>query len=175
MTVLAPKDGPELEAMMDMSLSIDGPCAIRYPRGAAADLGGPVAETPGKAVRLKDGTDVDIWAAGTMAGPALEAAAVLEEEGVSAGVVNIASIAPFDEEALKDSTEKVPLIVTVEDGIVTGGIGEHIKALAADGAAKVINLGWPDKFIEHGSQDELFRKYGLDKDSIAELIRNKAK
>ncbi len=175
MTVLAPKDGPELEAMMDMSLSIDGPCAIRYPRGTAADLGGPVAETPGKAVRLKDGTDVDIWAAGTMAGPALEAAAVLEEEGVSAGVVNIASIAPFDEEALKDSTEKVPLIVTVEDGIVTGGIGEHIKALAADGAARVINLGWPDKFIEHGSQDELFRKYGLDKDSIAELIRNKAK
>ena len=175
MTVLAPKDGPELEAMMDMSLSIDGPCAIRYPRGTAADLGGPVAETPGKAVRLKDGTDVDIWAAGTMAGPALEAAVVLEEEGVSAGVVNIASIAPFDEEALKDSTEKVPLIVTVEDGIVTGGIGEHIKALAADGAARVINLGWPDKFIEHGSQDELFRKYGLDKDSIAELIRNKAK
>ena len=175
MTVLAPKDGPELEAMMDMSLSIDGPCAIRYPRGAAADLGGPSAEIPGKAVRLKDGTDVDIWAAGNMAGPALEASAILEEEGVSAGVVNMASITPFDEEALNDSAENVPLIFTIEDGIVTGGIGEHIKALAADGPAKVINLGWPDKFIEHGSQDELFRKYGLDKDSIAELIRNKAK
>ncbi|MBQ3465452.1 MAG: 1-deoxy-D-xylulose-5-phosphate synthase [Firmicutes bacterium] len=175
MTVLAPKDGPELEAMMDMSLSIDGPCAIRYPRGAAADLGGPSAEIPGKAVRLKDGTDVDIWAAGNMAGPALEASAILEEEGVSAGVVNMASITPFDEEALNDSTENVPLIITIEDGIVTGGIGEHIKALAADGPAKVINLGWPDKFIEHGSQDELCRKYGLDKESIAEVIRKNTK
>ena len=175
MTVLAPKDGPELEAMRDMSLSIDGPCAIRYPRGAAADLGGPSAEIPGKAVRLKDGTDVDIWAAGNMAGPALEASAILEEEGVSAGVVNMASITPFDEEALNDSTENVPLIITIEDGIVTGGIGEHIKALAADGPAKVINLGWPDKFIEHGSQDELCRKYGLDKESIAEVIRKNTK
>ena len=175
MTVLAPKDGPELEAMMDMSLSIDGPCAIRYPRGAAADLGGPSAEIPGKAVRLKDGTDVDIWAAGNMAGPALEASAILEEEGVSAGVVNMASITPFDEEALNDSAENVPLIFTIEDGIVTGGIGEHIKALAADGPAKVINLGWPDKFIEHGSQDELCRKYGLDKESIAEVIRKNTK
>lgn len=175
MTVLAPKDGPELEAMMDMSLSIDGPCAIRYPRGAAADLGGPSAEIPGKAVRLKDGTDVDIWAAGNMAGPALEASAILEEEGVSAGVVNMASITPFDEEALNDSAENVPLIITIEDGIVTGGIGEHIKALAADGPAKVINLGWPDKFIEHGSQDELCRKYGLDKESIAEVIRKNTK
>ena len=175
MTVLAPKDGPELEAMMDMSLSIDGPCAIRYPRGAAADLGGPSAEIPGKAVRLKDGTDVDIWAAGNMAGPALEASAILEEEGFSAGVVNMASITPFDEEALNDSTENVPLIITIEDGIVTGGIGEHIKALAADGPAKVINLGWPDKFIEHGSQDELCRKYGLDKESIAEVIRKNTK
>ncbi len=175
MTVLAPKDGPELEAMMDMSLSIDGPCAIRYPRGAAADLGGPSAEIPGKAVRLKDGTDVDIWAAGNMAGPALEASAILEEEGVSAGVVNMASITPFDEGALNDSAENVPLIITIEDGIVTGGIGEHIKALAADGPAKVINLGWPDKFIEHGSQDELCRKYGLDKESIAEVIRKNTK
>ena len=175
MTVLAPKDGPELEAMMDMSLSIDGPCAIRYPRGAAADLGGPSAEIPGKAVRLKDGTDVDIWAAGNMAGPALEASAILEEEGFSAGVVNMASITPFDEEALNDSAENVPLIITIEDGIVTGGIGEHIKALAADGPAKVINLGWPDKFIEHGSQDELCRKYGLDKESIAEVIRKNTK
>ncbi len=171
MTVLAPKDGPELEKMLELSLTIDGPCAIRYPRGVAADLGGPLAETAGKAVRLKEGIDADIWAAGSMVGPALEAADILEEEGVFVGVVNIASITPLDEEELSASAEAVPLIVTIEDGIVTGGIGESIRALTAEGCTRVINLGWPDKFIEHGSQDELYRKYGLDSVSIAEVIR----
>ena len=171
MTVFAPKDGPELEAMMEMSLNIDGPCAIRYPRGKAADLGGPYADAVGKSVRLKEGIDADIWAAGSMVGPALEAAEILEEEGIFAGVVNIASITPFDTEMLKESSDTVHLILTIEDGIVTGGVGESIKALTADDATKVITLGWPDKFIEHGSQDELYRKYGLDKDSIAEIIR----
>ena len=173
MTVLAPKDGPELEAMMEFSLSIDGPCAIRYPRGTAVDLNMPTEVTAGRSIRLKEGIDADIWAAGTMVKPALDAAELLEKEGIYAGVINIASIAPFDTESLRASADAVPLIVTIEDGILTGGVGEAIKALTADHVTKVINLGWPDRFIEHGSQEELYRKYGLDKDSIAEVIRQK--
>ncbi|MCR5034556.1 MAG: 1-deoxy-D-xylulose-5-phosphate synthase [Clostridia bacterium] len=171
MTVLAPKDGPELEAMMELSLHIDGPCAIRYPRGTAADLQLSPVNQVGKAQRLKEGINADIWAAGNMVKPALEAAALLEEEGIYAGVVNIASISPFDTEALRESSEIVPLIVTTEDGIVTGGVGESIRALTADSVTKVINLGWPDRFIEHGSQEQLYQKYGLDKDAIADVIR----
>ena len=171
MTVLAPKDGPELEAMMELSLNINGPCAIRYPRGTAADLQLPPVNQVGKAQRLKEGINADIWAAGNMVKPALEAAALLEEEGIYAGVVNIASITPFDTEALRESSEIVPLIVTIEDGIVTGGIGESIKAFTADSVTKVINLGWPDRFIEHGSQELLYQKYGLDKEAIADVIR----
>ena len=171
MTVFAPKDGPELEAMLELSLKTEGPCAIRYPRGKAVDLKMQPAEEKGKAQRLKEGIDTDIWAAGSMVKPALEASALLEKEGIYAGVINIASVTPFDEDMLRASSETVPLIVTIEDGIVTGGVGESIRALTADGITKVINLGWPDKFIEHGSQDELYRKYGLDKESIAEVIR----
>ena len=171
MTVLAPKDGPELEAMMELSLKIDGPCAIRYPRGTAADLGLGCADCAGKAFRLKEGTDVDLWAAGSMVSHALGAAELLEAEGIRAGVVNIASVSPFDHELLKASSDAVNLIVTIEDGIVTGGVGESIKALTADDDTTVINLGWPDRFIEHGSQAELYEKYGLDKNSIADIVR----
>lgn len=172
MTVFAPKDGAELEAMLEQSLSIDGPCAIRYPRGEALDLEMPPVCEAGRAQRLKEGIEADIWAAGSMVKPALDAAELLESEGIYAGVVNMASIAPFDEEMLQASAETVPLIVTIEDGIVTGGIGESIKAHTADNVTKVINLGWPDKFIEHGSQAELYEKYGLDRESIADVIRN---
>ena len=61
--------------------------------------------------------------------------------------------------------------MTIEDGIVTGGIGESIRALTADSVTKVITLGWPDRFIEHGSQEQLYQKYGLDKVALADVIR----
>jgi len=171
MTVFAPKDGPELEAALERSLTIDGPCAIRYPRGTAADLGIEGTVEPGKAQRLLDGADADIWAAGSMVSAALDAAELLRQEGIRAGVVNMACIRPFDEELLCASAEQVTLIVTVEDGIVTGGVGESVRAMAADLDTKVVNLGWPDRFIEHGGQEELYRKYGLDKDAIADAVR----
>ena len=96
---------------------------------------------------------------------------ILEQEGIRVGVVNMASISPLDEAQLKASADAFALLVTLEDGIVTGGIGESVRSLAAEGDVKVINLGWPDKFIEHGTQEELYRKYGLDGASIAHVIK----
>ncbi|MBR0457546.1 MAG: 1-deoxy-D-xylulose-5-phosphate synthase [Firmicutes bacterium] len=171
MTVFAPKDGPELEAMLELSLKIDGPCAIRYPRGTAADLHTACADTPGKAVRMKEGNDVDLWSVGNMTEHALAAAEILQAEGIHAGVVNMASIKPLDVDMLQASASTVPLIVTIEDGIVSGGIGEAIKACISQQNNKVINLGWPDQFIEHGTQIELYEKYGLDARSIAETVK----
>lgn len=175
MTVFAPKDGPELEAMLERSLQIDGPCAIRYPRGVAIDLGLDNAADTGKAFRLRDGGDADIWAVGSMVKTALDAANCLAPEGIRAGVVNVSCVNPLDEALLKEAAGAAPLIVTAEDGIVTGGVGEAIKAMTADSGAKVLNLGWPDRFIEHGTQEELYRKYGLDADSIADVIRQNIK
>ena len=171
MTVLAPKDGPEFEAMLELSLQMDGPCAIRYPRGTAINLEMECADTAGKAVRLRQGTDADIWAVGSMVKPALDAAELLGADGISAGVVNIASASPLDEVFLMEAADDFALLVTIEDGIVTGGVGEAVKARTAEKDTKVINLGWPDQFIEHGTQEQLYQKYGLDADSIAGVVR----
>ena len=171
MTVLAPKDGPELEAMLELSLESGGPCAIRYPRGTAIDLGMKCADSFGKSIRLRNGTDADIWAVGSMVKPALDAAELLAEEGISAGVVNMACVSPLDEDMLMEAADASSLLVTVEDGIITGGVGEAVKALTAEKDSKVINLGWPDQFIEHGTQEQLYQKYGLDAGSIANVIR----
>ena len=106
---------------------------------------------------------------------ALAAAEILQAEGLDVGVVNIASIKPFDTEMLHAAASAVPLIVTIEDGVVTGGIGEAIKAAVSRTDTDVVNLGWPDRFIEHGTQKELYEKYGLDGRSIAETVKQNAK
>ena len=85
--------------------------------------------------------------------------------------MNIACVSPLDEAFLMEAADDFALLVTVEDGIVTGGVGEAVKALTAEKDTKVINLGWPDRFIEHGTQEQLYRKYGLDAGSIAEVVR----
>lgn len=170
MTVFAPKDGAELEKMLELSLDIDGPCAIRYPRGSAPEADDRQSVAKGKANQIKEGTDVEIWALGNMVKNSIGAADILREQGISASVINIASVTPLDTERLLASAEKYPLIVTVEDGVVTGGIGESIRSLLADTDTKVINLGWPNKFIEHGTQDQLYSKYGLDAQGIAQCV-----
>ncbi len=170
MTVMAPKDAAELVIMMEYAAKCDGPCAIRYPRGAAADLNACVPLQYAKAQKLREGTELEIVAAGTMAEKAMEAAEILEAEGISTAVTNARFIKPLDTESLTESAEKFSLIVTLEDNMVSGGFGESISAFLADTDTKVLNIGWPDRFIEHGANDELFRKYNMDAKSIAERI-----
>lgn len=170
MTVMAPKDGEELKAMMELAASLDSPCAIRYPRGEAARLGLDCPVELGKAQRLEDGRDVDIWALGSMTEKALEAARILKKSDIDAGVVNMAFVRPLDMDMLARSAKKVPLLVTLEDNVVTGGAGQEIDAALINEDVKVINIGWPDKFIEHGTCGQLYEKYGMDGASIAERI-----
>lgn len=170
MTIMAPKDGAELEAMLEFSKTIDGPCAIRYPRGSAADISKPNKITLGKSHQLKRGTDVEIWSVGTMADKVIKAADILKSKGISASIINTEFVKPLDTDRLKKSAEKYPLIVTVEDNVVSGGIGEGIKDIVSLKDVKVINIGWPDDFIEHGTSDELYAKHGMDPQSIAERI-----
>lgn len=170
MTIMAPKDGAELEAMLEFSKTISGPCAIRYPRGSAADISKPNKITLGKSHQLKRGTDVEIWSVGTMADKVIKAADILKAKGISASIINTEFVKPLDTDRLKKSAEKYPLIVTVEDNVVSGGIGEGIKDIVSLKDVKVINIGWPDDFIEHGTSDELYAKHGMDPRSIAERI-----
>lgn len=170
MTIMAPKDGDELEAMLEYSLQLDGPCAIRYPRGSAETIGKTNKIQIGKSHQMKRGTDVEIWSVGTMAKIVLEAADILKSNGISASAINAEFIKPLDKEKLEKSASKYPLIVTVEDNMVSGGFGESVKEYLKGNDLKVVNIGWPDSFIEHGTADELYKKHGMDAKSIAERI-----
>lgn len=172
MTILAPATAQQLREMLEYSSQCQGPCTIRYPRGEAPLEPELPAFEPGKAQRLREGNDADLWAAGPMLQHALQAADILQEQGICVGVVNIASIAPLDEEMLRKSSGEHPLIVTLEDNVISGGIGEGIDRLLAQEPVRVVNLGWPDRFIPQGTQQQLYERYGLDGDSVAQRIRS---
>lgn len=175
MTVLAPKDGKELADMLEYALTLEGPCAIRYPKGDAVscqdETCSPVID--GKAERLCSGSDVEIFAVGKMVSIGIEACKKLRSRGIEAGLTNVRFVKPFDKEAILTAADKVKKIVTLEDNVLEGGYGALIDGILAEEGkldVKVLNIGWPDKFIEQGSTAELFEKYGLDSESIAERV-----
>jgi len=175
LTILSPKDDVELEKMMEYALVLDAPCAIRYSKRELTKCPGTVCaeiET-GKSECLSSGKDVEIWALGNMAETAQKTALLLQEKGIDVGFVNARFVKPLDEEGLSQSANRVSTIVTLEDNILKGGFGDEVrKFLAGQGKAKgkLLTLGWPDQFIEHGSIEELLCKYKLDPPSVAERI-----
>lgn len=170
LTVLAPKDGYELEQMMEYALTLDGPCAIRYPRGSALQLDEYGQIEYGKAQRIVEGKNIDIWAAGSMVKTAIAAAEILKEKGFETGVVNLRFINPLDAQRLQESSEGKELIVTIEDNVISGGFGEEVTRHLAGMNVNVLNIGWPVKFIEHGTCEQLYEKYAMDASSVAERI-----
>ncbi len=171
LTVMAPVDARQLEEMLELAASMNGPCAIRYPRGEAGEFKLHSSLKTGRAHQIKDGSRVQICAVGPMVIKALAAADLLEKEGISTGVADMRFIKPLDESHIHKSAEEYDVIFTVEDGVISGGIGESISAVLSESDTPVINLGWPDKFIEHGTQEQLYARYGLDAVSIARTIR----
>lgn len=168
MTILTPCDGTQLASMIKYAVNCDGPVAVRYPRGGCNYNADAVSIFDGKNNRTREGCDVDIWACGAMLPVAEEVAEKLAERGIKAGVVNVAVIKPLDLHALDLTDHHKKLLVTMEDNLLAGGFGEAFTA--ATGAADVMRFGWPDKFIEHGSCDILYKAYGLDADSVVERI-----
>lgn len=170
LVVMAPKDAGELENMMEYAMTLDVPCAIRYPRGNAPQIDNDNSLCMGKSQQLRTGSKTEIWAAGAMVQTALKAADILKDKGIEVSVINMRYLQPVDKERLLESSEKYQLIVTLEDNVLTGGVGQEISYLLANSNAEVINFGWPDKFIEHGTCEELYKKYKMDAESIAERI-----
>ena len=175
--VMAPANEDELADMMATGLAYQGAAFIRYPRGNA--VGTPIKEKPkaievGKAKRLKSGSDIDIWAIGTMVTDAEELASSLREHGIDAGVVNARFVKPLDTVLLAESAQSTRLIVTMEDHVITGGLGSAVmEALqAADlHSCPVERIGWPDAFIEHGSSvNKLRDENGLSPQAILERV-----
>jgi 1-deoxy-D-xylulose-5-phosphate synthase len=166
MVLMSPKDEDELADMMKTALSIDGPSAIRYPRGVVAGVARkaePQALPVGKAELIQDGSDVAILGLGPMLPLARELAALLERDGYSAAVINPRFIKPIDKEMLERYGSRAAVFVTFEDHVKMGGFGSAVtEALEEIGSSvPVIRVGWPDRFIEHGKVDQLRARYGL--------------
>ena len=179
--VMAPSNEDELADMMATGLNYQGPAFIRYPRGNAQGV--TMKELPqpieiGKAVRLHEAGEIDLWAIGTMLHDAEHVATRLREYGYKVGVVNARFAKPLDTDMLLDSATTSKLIVTLEDHVITGGFGSAvIEALQqADKSLPVERIGWPDKFVEHGSSVETLRAENhLDPDSIIERLISRLK
>ncbi|OGR49883.1 MAG: 1-deoxy-D-xylulose-5-phosphate synthase [Elusimicrobia bacterium GWC2_65_9] len=173
MTVMAPADENELQHMLRTALRFDGPVSIRYPRGSGVGVAmdAQAKELPiGKGVRLKDGCDVTILAVGNRVHPALEASQLLEDQGISCGVVNMRFVKPLDVELLKECASKTPRLVTVEDNALQGGFGSAVLEALTPGRAEVLRLGIADHFVEHGAPHLLYDALGLSADKIAQRV-----
>ncbi|MDQ1333105.1 MAG: 1-deoxy-D-xylulose-5-phosphate synthase [Thermodesulfobacteriota bacterium] len=176
MTLMAPKDENELRHMLYTALQHSGPVAIRYPRGkgvgAAMDPDYKVLPM-GEAEILREGNDLQILAIGSMVTPSLDAAAVLEKEGIHVGVVNCRFVKPLDT-GLVDIAASSGRVLVVEENIRQGGFGGAVLELFNDAGLRDVHIrriGLPDEFVEHGPQDILRAKYGLDSAGILREAR----
>jgi 1-deoxy-D-xylulose-5-phosphate synthase len=174
--IMAPKDENELQHMLKTAIEHAGPISLRYPRGEGwgVALDGEMKTVEiGKAELLRQGNDVVIAAIGQTALPALKAAEDLAPLGIQAAVVNARFVKPLDRDLFRDLLGRVPRLITVEDHVIAGGFGSAlIEFLADEGLAgvEVKRLGVPDRFIPHGTQEELRKLCGFDKDAIAQAV-----
>ncbi|MFZ7112071.1 MAG: 1-deoxy-D-xylulose-5-phosphate synthase [Desulfatiglandales bacterium] len=177
MTFMAPKDENELQHMLFTALKQPGPVAVRYPRGAGlgVELDKDYRDIPiGEAEFLTEGDDLLIIALGSMVKPSLEAAASLQEEGISAGVVNARFVKPLDPR-IAEKAGRVGRVLTVEENTVQGGFGSALLEFFNDRGLRdliIQRVGIPDKFIEHGPVQILREKYGLDRSGILKEARD---
>jgi 1-deoxy-D-xylulose-5-phosphate synthase len=177
MTVMAPKDENELRHMLYTALKQPGPVAIRYPRGKG--LGVPIdtkyQEIPmGQSETLREGKDLLILTLGSMVYPSLKAAAELEKEGLSVGVVNCRFVKPVDPR-LGELSKSIGRVLVVEENIRQGGFGGAVLELFNN--LDILNvhmrrMGLPDKFVEHGASPLLREIYGLDPNGILKEARD---
>ena len=170
MTILTPKDGNQLEAMLDYAFNLDAPVAIRYPRGSAFYDKNIMSTYCGDNIRTHLPGRVDIWACGKMYDCGLKVAELLDQYGIKSGLVDVTTIKPMDLRPLEDITADTQYIVTIEDNSVKGGFGMQLGAAVTGTGIKVLNFAWPDEFIPQGNFDQLADRFGLTAEKIAERI-----
>ncbi len=167
MTVLAPSSYAELAGMLEQAvLHVDGPVAIRYPRGGEGAYQGDAG--PGHAAVLRQGDDITLVSYGILINDVLEAAELLAAEGVQAEVVKLNVITPLDPELVLESVKKTKVLLTVEDSAAHSSVGERLAAAVAEAGlrAKVLCRTSGDKFVTHGALSCLKQELGLDSAGI---------
>jgi transketolase len=172
--VINPADAVETERAVEYLVEHEGPVFLRLTRQKVSDVNGPdYGFEFGKAVQLREGSDVAIVATGAAVGEAVKAAETLEGEGTSARVLNVHTIQPLDEDAVLAAAAECRAIVTVEDHSVRGGLGGAVAETLAqgDGGARLHLIGLRT-FGESGTSEELYEKYGLAANRVAETTRS---
>ena len=174
-TIAAPRNEWMLRQMMYTASKADHPTVIRYPRGIGEGVEWRNTEfttlEEGRGEKLRDGEDVAIVAVGTMANVALRAA---ERSQRSVAVYDLRYAKPLDAVLIEEIGAKYKRIITIEDGVIRGGVGESVVAMLANKgfAPKVVNLGIEDRFVEHGKPAELYRECGYDEEAVLQTINN---
>ena len=174
-TIAAPRNEWMLRQMMYTASKADHPTVIRYPRGIGEGVEWRDTEfitlEEGRGEKLRDGEDVAIVAVGTMVNVALRAA---ERSQRSVAVYDLRYAKPLDAALIEEIGAKYKRIITIEDGVIRGGVGESVVAMLANKgfAPKVVNLGIDDRFVEHGKPAELYRECGYDEEAVLQTINN---
>lgn len=179
MVVMAPGDEHDIAAMLDFALDLGSPCSIRYPKAkavtaAASEGDARSAVELGCSEVLRWGADGTIVACGALLPSCLEAAAMLDAEGLDFGVINARFIKPLDEETLLRALRETPCVVTVEEAALSCGFGSALlEAANASGVetTRLRRLGIPDQFVEHGDRNDLLADLGIDAAGIAQACR----
>ncbi|HBE06910.1 MAG TPA: transketolase [Firmicutes bacterium] len=163
MTVIVPADGPEAEQAVYAAAEHDGPVYLRFGRGGVPVIHGADYQFKiGKAEVLRDGGDVAIIACGVMVEAALAAADMLAAEGIAARVINMATVKPLDEGAVKAAATQVGAIVTAEEHSVIGGLGAAVAEYVVGNCPVPVEMvGVQDVFGQSGNPAELLKEYGL--------------
>ncbi|MBQ9315028.1 MAG: 1-deoxy-D-xylulose-5-phosphate synthase [Clostridia bacterium] len=182
MTIMAPKDGNELKQMLQLAIKINGPVAIRYPRGNYSDelmLSKDNQEQSisnhqlivGKAEILQEGKDLSIIAYGKTVRTAIEVANILKEKNIFCEIINTRFLKPLDKETIFNSIKKTRRFITIEDNVISGGLASLVQNLMVNEQNVTGKyFAYPDEFIKHGSCEELEKLYGMDAKTIANWV-----
>src|SRR3982751_5608619 len=176
--LMAPKDEAEMRDMLLTAVEIDGPAAIRYPRGSGigVDISAPPKQIQvGKGEVLRQGKHVAILAYGSMVYPAIEASEILQKEGIQPAVINARFVKPLDEELILETARNHGHIITVEEAYLAGGFGSAVMELLEEKAlleqVNVQRMGVPDLIVTHGDPKLLLARYGLNAEGIAKKVK----
>ena len=175
LTIMAPKDFKELEQMLEFAASLNKPVVIRYPRGGESKVkfNSHNKIEYGKCEIIKKGQDLTIISIGKMVSRAVEVSNLLKEKNINAEIINARFLKPLDEKEIISSIKKTKRVITIEDGIIHSGLASCISEIILKNKLKNIDFrcyGYNDKFVKHGSVDELEIVNKLDSKSIAEDI-----
>ncbi|MBQ6631139.1 MAG: 1-deoxy-D-xylulose-5-phosphate synthase [Romboutsia sp.] len=175
-TVMAPKDSKELDLMLDLSLNLNSPVAIRYPRGNSYYIETGVYEPieVGSYEVISQGKDIVVLAIGTMVKNALQAKELLLEVGINPTIVNARFLKPIDTKLLSNLFNNHKKVVTIEDNVITGGFSTNINKFIIDNKYNIdiTNIALPEEFIPHGNADEIYESVGLSPSKIADKIKS---